>query len=122
LSDTAKRILLFAAGGIALLLIFLWSEGRTGREFDGIARWQSGKSEFFMNGKCGSSPWWVDTNAEGTAVIQKRWEDLGEPAALRVVFVGEETRLGRWGDGGKYWREVRPKSVIDVAALKSPCQ
>jgi hypothetical protein len=122
MSDTSKRIILVTIGIIAFAFLLNWSRGRDGGSYDGTAEWRADRSEFYLQGSCSSSPWWLDTQAEGTYEIQKRWEALGKPAAVRVVFVGDLTMLGRFGNDGKYWRAIRPRAVIDVTPLTQACK
>jgi hypothetical protein len=122
MSYKAKFILLLVVVLIGFGFFLNWARGRAGRTYDGTAQWPGDRSEFFAAGKCSASPWWLETNSGATYEIRRRWEALGRPAAVRVIFVGDVTSLGRYGSNGKYWREVRPQTVIDVLALTAGCQ
>ena len=57
----------------------------------------------------------------GQAQAGFRGRDLGRPRALRVTFIGDLSRIGRWGHLGGYVREVRAVKLIDVSATAHAC-
>jgi hypothetical protein len=122
MSDATKRLLTILIVLVAMVLFLNWARGNDGRTYYGTAEWIGEQSKFYLNGKCSASPWWMSSEAEGTYEIRKRWEDLGRPAAVKVVFVGDVTKIGRWGQNGKFWREVSPRQVIEVLPLPGACE
>lgn len=122
MSYQAKFVIILAIVAASTALLLNWARARTGQMLDGTAQWAFEKSQFFPNAKCSESPWWLDPGADGTEEIYKRWEALGKPPAARIIFVGDVSEIGRWGHLGQYWRQVRPRRVIDVLPLKQACQ
>ena len=95
-------------------LVLLWGLGSRDKMFEGTLQWGFEKSDFHLNGNCSATPYWYDSSKNPTVNLHDRWVELGKLEAMWVKFRGDLSSLGRYGHLGKYWREIRPATVIEV--------
>jgi hypothetical protein len=118
-----NQFILFLCGVITIGLggLAVWARGESGRTYTGIVEWRFEVSAFYPNGNCSAKPYWFSFDSEASGDIQKRWKEFGKPNALQVTFVGDLSRLGRWGHLGYYWREIRARTLIAAAPASHGC-
>jgi hypothetical protein len=105
---------------LALLLLYL-AKGENNRIYEGRLEWRFEVSAFYPNENCSMHPYWFVKEGAARDELHSRWEELGRPEVLRIKFVGDLSRLGRWGHLGRYWREIRAIRMIEVSTAIGAC-
>jgi hypothetical protein len=117
---TVKHKTLFSLLMLVLLIVvagFFWCMGRKNVTLTGTAQWSFEESAFFPNSDCSVTPYWwdfVNMPKDFEEDMNKRWVNLGKPAAVRIKLRADMSGIGTYGHLGLYRRELRPISLISI--------
>ena len=117
-----KWILGFGGLFAVVASLIIWAKGEQNRTYDGTVEWRFEVSAFYRDGNCSASPYWLRPEGEAATELHERWEELGRPGALRVKIIGDLTGIGSWGHLGKYRREIRPRTILEVSGVPHGCK
>ena len=115
------RLIRYGILAVVVIGLFLWAKGSKNRTYEGILKLGEEREAFYQNGDCSASPYWFEVQDRDLAhELMNRWGDLGRPRQLYVKFVGDKSWIGAWGHMGKYVREVRPHTLLEVSTAPRP--
>jgi len=117
----ATRVVpLLALGALLLAGMVKVAGPRVGQNFDGLIVVNFPRYEFYPDVKgcpARGARYWVVLNDNLNRQITTSHLDHVFRGAWRVKFRGNLSRVGRYGYGDQYWREVRVVGVYQVLEL-----
>jgi hypothetical protein len=104
-------------------LVLFHYQRKKNQTLDGIFVRVNQRTEFYPGLKScpvGGSPYWLVTNYEFEHQVSSQDIQRLFRGAWRVKISGDLSRIGSYGDRGRYWREIRVSHILDVQELV-PC-
>lgn len=113
---------------VVLLTAFAAPALGTEQTFEGIFVKKFERSDFYAGGDGSKRPYWLKTSDElhnkmgsdgffSYSHDSTPWAGLKNPA-VRVKFVGDLSKAGRYGHLDKYGREVTVYKVLEMSAVE----
>jgi hypothetical protein len=116
LTSTNRVARLTAAALLIALAGWLLITGRSQKQRVYAGPYEQGfeRSDFYPDGNCWRSPYWMDGFAPAL-------HGFGNYSAVRVTFVGDATSVGGYGHLGAYVRRIQVSKVLSVEPAQ-PCR